>query len=140
MYEPRERRLDLSLKELGSASLEFSTALRSLRWLLVEEEQPQRVSAPEDGKRSRGRPRRSEQLNPDFVESAPVPEIALAPAQDVPAIVTSIDNIDLLARALTFELKGDNRKSVARVIERRIRALQRSGPGGFSPLAPQERE
>ncbi len=114
--------------------------MRSLRWLLIDQEPPKRISAPEDGKRGRGRPRRSEQLNPDFVEAAPVPEIALAPAQDVPAIVTSIEDIDLLARALTFEINGDNRKSVARVIERRIRALQRSGPGGFTPLAPQEPE
>ena len=137
MYRPRERRIDLSMIELRVSSVELAEALHSLRWLLRDPEDPEMVFPSE--KRPRGRPRRGDVVNPDSLREAPVPELAVAAAQEVSPIVTKIHDPDLLEEALVFERENDGRKSVIEVIERRLRALRGRGPAG-ALSAPQGQE
>lgn len=126
MYRPRERRIDLSLSELRLASSELADAMQSLRWLIQEPDEPEIIYS----ERPRGRPRRGDLIDPERLKDAPIPELALAAAQDVSAIVTRIGDRALLEKARDFEREHDGRKSVIDVIERRLRALAACGPAG----------
>lgn len=128
---PRDRHLPLVLRESASSASRFANEILSLqRFTDPWPEIPARKNPARPPEPIRGRPLRSERIDPELVRNAPAPEIALAPAQDVPAILREMDfSHEKLEEIMAYENAHFGRKSVKEEIEKRIRILVQQGRG-----------